>query len=251
MKIEANTEDLHRTLATARRATGSVGPSSWLRLEVADGELSATGQSLDLTVTATSSVTEHEAGHCNVLGYFETVGRIDQLDRELRILAAVLALVWIRSIRIPTPVAMIVGKIAAASMWIFLLHWQVWPLFTPWLNDRVAYLITIGVGVAVWWIISRVGESREEFAARCERAADDGADDDATGATAAATAAAPTFVRDVWASGVSCVLESPPSRGVFEKAAVNVTVTTGAALPPARAAATATRCDMPPDSSCG
>ncbi|OSX81372.1 hypothetical protein BU14_0022s0092 [Porphyra umbilicalis] len=71
--------------------------------------------------------------------------------------------------------------------------------------------------------------------------ADDGADDDATGATAAATAAAPTFVRDVWASGVSCVLESPPSRGVFEKAAVNVTVTTGAALPPARAAALAAR----------
>ncbi len=90
------------------------------------------------------------------IGYFETVGRVDQLDRELRILAAVLALVWIRSIRIPTPVAMVVGKVAAASMWIFLLHWQVWPLFTPWLNDRVAYLVTIGVGVVAWWVVAKL-----------------------------------------------------------------------------------------------
>lgn len=92
------------------------------------------------------------------LGYFETVGRVDQLDRELRILAAVLALVWIRSIRIPTPVAAVIGKIAAASMWIFLIHWQVWPLFTPWLDDRVAYLATIGVGVGVWCAVGKADD---------------------------------------------------------------------------------------------
>ncbi len=99
------------------------------------------------------------------LGYFETVGRVDQLDRELRILAAVLALVWIRSVRLPTPVAAVVGKVAAASMWIFLVHWQVWPMFTPWLDDRVAFLLTIAVGTAVWWGVGRasqlVGELRQ------------------------------------------------------------------------------------------
>lgn len=63
--------------------------------------------------------------------------------------------------------------------------------------------------------------------------------DEDAGAPAASTAG--TFQRHVWASGVSCVLESPPSGGVFEKAAVNVTVTRGAALPPARAAALAAR----------
>jgi hypothetical protein len=93
------------------------------------------------------------------LGYFETVGRVDQLDREIRILVAVLALVWIRSVRIPTPVAAIVGKVAAASMWIFLVHWQVWPLFTPWLNDRVAYVITIGVGVGVWCVVGKASDA--------------------------------------------------------------------------------------------
>ena len=100
------------------------------------------------------------------LGYFETVGRVDQLDRELRILAAILALVWIRSVRIPIPLAAVVGKIAAASMWIFLVHWQVWPLFTPWLNDRVAFAITIGVGVGVWWV---VGSAADAIAERRQR----------------------------------------------------------------------------------
>lgn len=100
------------------------------------------------------------------LGYFETVGRVDQMDRELRILAAVLALVWIRSVRVPTPVAAVIGAIAAASMWIFLVHWQVWPLFTLLLDDRAAYLATIGVGVAVWWGAGRVSAI---FAAQRQR----------------------------------------------------------------------------------
>lgn len=60
-------------------------------------------------------------------------------------------------------------------------------------------------------------------------------------AGAPAASMAGTFHRDVWGSGVSCVLESAPSGGVFEKAAVNVTVTRGATLPPARAAALAAR----------
>ncbi|GAB0489966.1 hypothetical protein MMPV_001193 [Pyropia vietnamensis] len=68
---------------------------------------------------------------------------------------------------------------------------------------------------------------------------DDWGNSDVDDAAAASTAR--TFHRDVWASGVSCVLESPPSGGVFEKAAVNVTVTRGAALSPARAAALASR----------
>ena len=110
-----------------------------------------------LLVTVLAAVT--------TFGYFETVGRVDQIDRELRILAAVLALVWIRSVRLPTPVAAVTGKVAAASMWIFLVHWQVWPIFTPWLDVRAAYLATIGVGVGVWWVVAKVtttvGERRQ------------------------------------------------------------------------------------------
>lgn len=90
------------------------------------------------------------------LGYFETVGRTGQLDRELRILAMVLALVWISSIRLPKIAAAIVGRIAAASMWIFLVHWQVWPLFTPWFDDRFAYVLTILSGIVVWWATGRL-----------------------------------------------------------------------------------------------
>lgn len=100
------------------------------------------------------------------LGYFETVGRSDQLDRELRILAAVLALVWIGSVRLPTPVAVVITRLAAASMWIFLVHWQVWPMFTPWLDDRTAFVATIAVGVGVWWTVEAVSRAIAEWRQR-------------------------------------------------------------------------------------
>ena len=89
-------------------------------------------------------------------GYFESVGRVDQFDRELRIFVLVMALTWLPTVRLPRPVALVVAAVAAASMWIFLVHWQVWPLFTPWLDDRAAYLATFVVGVAVAGIVERI-----------------------------------------------------------------------------------------------
>lgn len=83
-----------------------------------------------------------------------------QTDREWRIILMVTALIWIPRISMPTPVARVVGTVAAASMWIFLVHWQVWPLFTPWLDDRVAYLLTMATGVVVWRAVVAIGRWR-------------------------------------------------------------------------------------------
>lgn len=105
------------------------------------------------------------------LGYFETVGRTGQLDRELRILAMVLALVWISSVRLPTPIAAVMGRVAAASMWIFLVHWQLWPLLTPWFDDRFAYVLTILGGVGVWWLASRLAAAWSAWREAQERVA--------------------------------------------------------------------------------
>lgn len=88
-------------------------------------------------------------------GYFATVGYIDQFDRELRIALLISALVWIPSLRLPIPLVAVVGRIAAASMYIFLVHWQVWPLLTPLVNDRMAFLLTIAAGVLVWWAVEQ------------------------------------------------------------------------------------------------
>ena len=64
------------------------------------------------------------------------------------------ALLWLPTVRVPRLSAPVFGAVAAASMVTFLIHWQVWPLFTPWLDDRVAYLATVGVGVGAWWAIT-------------------------------------------------------------------------------------------------
>ena len=87
-----------------------------------------------------------------LLAVVTTFGYFDQFDRELRIVLMIGALVWIPSVRLPRPVAVGVGVIAAASMWIFLVHWQVWPVLTPWMHNGLAFWLTIATGVGVWWI---------------------------------------------------------------------------------------------------
>lgn len=95
-----------------------------------------------------------------------SIGYFGQTDRELRIILMVTALIWIPRMSMPTPIARVVGTLAAASMWIFLVHWQVWPLLTPWLDDRVAYLLTMASGVVVWGIATVVAH---RFAQRRRR----------------------------------------------------------------------------------
>jgi hypothetical protein len=85
-----------------------------------------------------------------------TVGFFGQTDRELRIIAMVLALTWFPAVLVPRPLARLITPIAAASMWIFLVHWQVWPLFTPWMHNGIAFWLTIASGVGVWWVADRV-----------------------------------------------------------------------------------------------
>ena len=69
--------------------------------------------------------------------------------RELLVLAGLLALFWVPAVRLPHAVARAVAVLAAASMWIYLLHWQVY----PWFEDSLPGLATalgLGAGVAGW-----------------------------------------------------------------------------------------------------
>jgi hypothetical protein len=51
---------------------------------------------------------------------------------------------------IPRLLAQPVGWVAAASMWIFMTHWVVWPELTPLMPDVLAMVATVGAGVGVW-----------------------------------------------------------------------------------------------------
>ena len=75
--------------------------------------------------------------------------------RDAYVAAGLLALVWVSTVRLPDLVARVTGVLAAASLWTYLLHWQVYPHLEhriPWL----ATALSLAVGVAAWWLVGRV-----------------------------------------------------------------------------------------------
>jgi hypothetical protein len=89
-----------------------------------------------VAVTAAAALT--------VFGYFD-----HQFDRELRIALAAVALVWVARVPLPRLLARGVGVLAATSMYIFLVHWQVWPVLDRNFEGHVAFVLTVAVGVVV------------------------------------------------------------------------------------------------------
>ena len=69
--------------------------------------------------------------------------------RVLIVQAGVLLLVWSRSLPLPRPLGPVVGWLAAASLWIYLTHWVVWPVLVDRLRLPAAAtaLACLAVGV--------------------------------------------------------------------------------------------------------
>lgn len=105
-----------------------------------------------------------------------SVGYFGQVDREWRIILLGTALIWLPTIPVPRLAARLIGVIAAASMHIFLIHWQVWPLFTPWLDRHVALAATVATGVAVWWVLDRLCSAARQQRSRALRRVSSGND---------------------------------------------------------------------------
>ncbi len=56
-----------------------------------------------------------------------SVGFFGDLWRELFVVAAIVVLVWVPPLRLPARLATIFGILAAASLSIYLTHWQIYP----------------------------------------------------------------------------------------------------------------------------
>lgn len=84
-----------------------------------------------------------------VLGYFHTP------SREWRVLVLLVVLVWVRELPLPRWTVRIVGTLAAASMWIYVSHFSIWPLYRMVFVREAAYVLTILSGVAVWFVAER------------------------------------------------------------------------------------------------
>lgn len=88
--------------------------------------------------------------------------------REAVVVIGVLVLLWLPSLPVFRPLVPIVGGLAAASMFIYLTHWQVYPHLedeVPWL----ATLLSLVVGVAVWKLYTVVQARVARIATRLTR----------------------------------------------------------------------------------
>ncbi len=75
--------------------------------------------------------------------------------RDAIVVAGLLVLVWVPSVRLPSWGTRLVGVLASASLYIYLVHWQVY----PWLEDDLPWLATVLsllAGVVLWQVVERV-----------------------------------------------------------------------------------------------
>ncbi|AKS34961.1 AMP-binding protein [Mycolicibacterium goodii] len=98
----------------------------------------ATGTWQRVAVTAVLAI--------GVYGYFGD-GR-----RELMVLAGFALLIWLPSIRCPAPIAAALGVLAEASLYTYLTHYQVYPLFGD--HRLVGVLVALVVGVAATYAVT-------------------------------------------------------------------------------------------------
>lgn len=75
----------------------------------------------------------------SVPGYFGVI------DRERLVMAGLLLLIWLPAVRVPALIAGAAAILADSSLFVYLLHWQVYPLFGQ--HHVLALLASLGAGV--------------------------------------------------------------------------------------------------------
>ncbi|WP_330181124.1 AMP-binding protein [Nocardia sp. NBC_01503] len=73
-------------------------------------------------------------------------GYFGETNREQLVLAGLLLLIWVPSVRVPALIAGATALLADASLFAYLLHWQVYPLFGT--HHLVALAASVAAGIA-------------------------------------------------------------------------------------------------------
>ena len=95
----------------------------------------------------------------SVLCWYTVDGFFLGTDRETFIALAIVGFVWIKAVPLPRPAITVVATIAAASMWIYISHFRIFPPLQRALPDGVAYVSTILAGVAIWRSVDLAGDA--------------------------------------------------------------------------------------------
>jgi acyl-CoA synthetase (AMP-forming)/AMP-acid ligase II len=76
--------------------------------------------------------------------------------REAVVLTAVAVLLWLPQVRMPSRLVPAVGVVAASSLWVYLVHWEVYPPVEE-VSEPAAFAVSFVTGVAAWWAWTRGG----------------------------------------------------------------------------------------------
>ncbi|WP_309648293.1 AMP-binding protein [Nocardioides sp.] len=91
-----------------------------------------------------------------VLAVVATAGFFADSQREAVVVAGVLVLLLDRPVLLPRAVALMVGVVSAASLWIYLTHWQVYPPLEDAGHPYLAVLASLVVGIAAHAVDTRI-----------------------------------------------------------------------------------------------
>ncbi|WP_200936198.1 non-ribosomal peptide synthetase, partial [Marmoricola sp. Leaf446] len=83
-----------------------------------------------------------------------TPGFLEDGAREAVVLGGMLVLVWVPQLRLPRLAVRAAALLAAASLYVYLVHWQVYPHFED-TRPLLGVLLSLGAGVALWWAVDR------------------------------------------------------------------------------------------------
>lgn len=89
---------------------------------------------------------------CTAVAVACVPGWFDHPSRELLIIVGLLAVIWVPAVRLPRPVVRLVTPLAAASLFIYLTHFLVYPPIRDAGHEWLSFALSLAVGIAAWWL---------------------------------------------------------------------------------------------------
>jgi len=81
-------------------------------------------------------------------------GYFDRTERELLVLAGFALLIWLPAVRCPAAATVVAGVVAEASLYTYLTHFQVYPLFGE--HHLLGVVASVVVGVMLTYLVTRL-----------------------------------------------------------------------------------------------
>jgi hypothetical protein len=78
-------------------------------------------------------------------------GYFGEPQREVTVVLGLLLVLWVRTVALPRPVVRATGQVAAASLAIYLTHWQVFPPVRDAAGGLPAFGAALAAGLGAWW----------------------------------------------------------------------------------------------------